>query len=158
VLGNVPEPRRPERDLQVRQSQPCAFGDGEPDRDAGEELSYDPIGNLLSKSDVGNYAYPLAGAALPHAVQSISGGTISTSFTYDPNGNQTSGLGRSISHTSYNKPSSITQGSSTPFFSDDVDHQRFKQVSPEGTTLYFTAFGVHTELFVASSSQWYEIM
>ncbi len=77
-------------------------------------FAYDAIGNLLSKSDVGNYAYPLAGSALPHAVTSISGGAVSTSFTYDPNGNQTSGLGRSISYTSYNKPSSITQGRHQP--------------------------------------------
>jgi hypothetical protein len=96
-----------------------------------KSFTYDAIGNLLSKSDVGNYAYPLAGSALPHAVMSTSGGAISTSFTYDPNGNQTSGLGRSITYTSYNKPASITQGSSTLFFSDDVGHQRFKQVSPD---------------------------
>ena len=76
----------------------------------------------------------LAGSALPLAVVSISDGNISTSFTCDPNGNQTSGLGRSIGYTSYNKPSSITQGSGTLFFSHDVDHQRFMQVSPEGTT------------------------
>jgi RHS repeat-associated protein len=121
-------------------------------------FAYDAIGNLLSKSGVGNYAYPLAGSALPHAVTSISGGAVSTTFTYDPNGNQTSGLGRSISYTSYNKPASITQGSGTLFFSHDVDHQRFKQVSPEGTTLYFDAFGVHSELFVAATSQWYDFI
>jgi hypothetical protein len=115
-------------------------------------FSYDAIGNLLSKSDVGNYSYPLAGSALPHAVTSISGGAVSTSFAYDPNGNQTTGLGRSIAYTSYNKPSSITQGSSTLFFSDDTDHQRFRQVSPQGTTLYFTAFGVHTELYTVTGA------
>jgi RHS repeat-associated protein len=121
-----------------------------------KNFSYDAIGNLLTKSDVGNYTYPLAGSALPHAVTSISGGTVSTSFTYDPNGNQTSGLGRSISYTSYNKPASITQGSSTLFFSHDIDHQRFKQVAPEGITLYFDAFGVHAELFAGSSNKWYD--
>jgi len=72
-------------------------------------FSYSPIGNLLSKSDVGTYSYPAPGAARPHAVTSISGGTISTTFTYDANGNQTAGLGRTITYTSYNKPSSITQ-------------------------------------------------
>jgi RHS repeat-associated protein len=87
---------------------------------------------------------------------SVVAGTINSTFTYDPNGNRTAGLGRSISYTSYNKPSSITQGSSTLFFSDDVDHQRFKQQAPEGTTLYFNAFGVHAELFVAGTSQWYD--
>jgi RHS repeat-associated protein len=121
-------------------------------------FAYDVIGNLLSKSDVGTYTYRLAGSALPHAVMSTSGGAVSTSFTYDPNGNQTSGLGRTISYTSYNKPASITQGSSTLFFSDDVDHQRFKQVAPEGTTLYFDAFGVHAELFVSGTSRWYDFI
>ena len=85
-------------------------------------FTYDAIGNLLSKSDVGNYTYPLAGSALPHAVIGISGGAISTSFTYDPNGNQTAGLNRSITYTSYNKPSAITQGTKTLFFSHDTDH------------------------------------
>ena len=47
-----------------------------------------------------------------NAVTAVSG-AISTSFTYDANGNQTSGLGRRISYTSYNKPSSITQGART---------------------------------------------
>jgi hypothetical protein len=61
------------------------------------------------------YTYPLAGSMLPHAV-SVVAGTINSTFTYDPNGNHTAGLGRSISYTSYNKPSSITQGSSTLFF------------------------------------------
>jgi hypothetical protein len=37
-------------------------------------VAYDAIGNLLSKSDVGTYTYPLAGSARPHAVTSISGG------------------------------------------------------------------------------------
>jgi RHS repeat-associated protein len=91
-------------------------------------------------------------------VTSISGTSISTSFTYDPNGNQTAGLGRSISYTSYNKPSSITQGSTTLSFSHDTDHQRFKQVAPEGITYYFDAFGVHTELFVAGTSRWYDFI
>jgi hypothetical protein len=31
-------------------------------------------------------------------------------------------VGRSISYTSFNKPSSITQGTGTLFFSHDVDH------------------------------------
>ena len=115
-------------------------------------FTYDPIGNLLSKSDVGTYTYPLAGSALPHAV-SVINGTINSTFSYDLNGNQTAGVGRSISYTSYNKPSSITQGSATLFFSHDIDHQRFKQQAPEGTTYYFDAFGVHAELFGTS---WYD--
>ncbi len=123
-------------------------------------FAYDPIGNLLSKSDVGNYTYPASGAesVRPHAVTSISGGAINTTFTYDANGNQTAGLGRSISYTSFNKPSSITQGSGTLFFSYDADHQRFKQTAPEGYTYYFDAFGVHAELFLGATSQWNDFL
>jgi YD repeat-containing protein len=69
-------------------------------------FSYNAIGNLLTKSDVGTYTYPLAGSALPHAVSSVAG-TINSTFSYDPSGNQTAGVGRSISYTSYNKPASI---------------------------------------------------
>ena len=109
-------------------------------------FSYDPIGNLLTKSDVGTYTYPAVGQPQPHAVTSISSGLISTTFTYDLNGNQTSGLGRTIAWTSYNKPASITQGARTISFVDDTYHQRFKQVTPEGTKLYLSAFGVSAEV------------
>jgi RHS repeat-associated protein len=123
-----------------------------------KSFAYDAIGNLLSKSDVGAYTYPVSGAnsVRPHAVTSISGGTINATFAYDPNGNQTSGLGRTISYTSFNKPSAITNGSSTLNFSHDIDHQRFKQqIAPEGTTtLYFDAFGVHAELVTNATLQW----
>jgi YD repeat-containing protein len=103
-------------------------------------FSYDSVGNMLSKSDLGNYSYAPPGSPLPHAVTAVSGGSISTTFSYDPNGNQTSGLGRSISYSSYNKPASITLGVRTISFRDDTDHQRFKQVTPEGATLYIAAF------------------
>lgn len=121
-----------------------------------KSFAYDPIGNLISKSDVGTYTYAAAGQPLPHAVMSVSGGTISATFTYDPDGNQTSGLGRTIAYTSYNKPSSITQGTRTISFLDDTEHQRYKQITPEGTTLYITAFGVLAEVSNpgTSSARW----
>jgi len=109
-------------------------------------FSYSAIGNMLTKSDVGTYVYPAAGQSLPHAVTSITSGLISTTFTYDQNGNQTSGLNRTIAWTSYNKPASITQGARTISFVDDTEHQRFKQVTPEGTTLYIAGFGVLAEV------------
>src|ERR1700676_5039300 len=84
-------------------------------------------GRCHNPSHLGNYSYAPPGSPLPHAVTAVSGGAISTTFSYDPNGNQTSGLGRSISYTSYNKPSSITQGARIISFLDDSDHNRFKQ-------------------------------
>jgi RHS repeat-associated protein len=90
-------------------------------------------------------------------VTSIAGGTITTSFSYDANGNQTSGLGRTTTWTSYNKPASITQGASTISFLDDPDHQRFQQITPQGTTLYFDSFGAHAE-YLPGSGQWNEYL
>jgi RHS repeat-associated protein len=121
-------------------------------------FSYDPVGDLLTKSDVGTYTYPSPGSPQPHAVTSIAGSAINTTFTYDPNGNETTGFGRSITYASYNEPSAITQGSSTLFFNDDMDHQRYKQIAPEGNTLYFNVFGLNTELFISATSQWNEYL
>jgi RHS repeat-associated protein len=115
-------------------------------------FTYDAIGNLLSKSGVGTYTYAPPGSPRPHAVMSISGSTLSSTFTYDPDGNQTSGLGRTITWTSYNRPASITQGARSASFLHDVDHQRFKQVSSDGTTLYISAFGVSAELIAPGTS------
>ena len=137
--------------------------------DLTKTFSYNAIGNILSKTDIGTYTYPAAGQPRPHAVTSIVGSSMKTTFTYDANGNQTSaanqavaGFGgrqsdqtiaaRSISYSSYNKPASITQGSRTISFVDDTEHQRFKQVTPEGTTLYIAAFGVMAEL--TGSTKW----
>jgi RHS repeat-associated protein len=110
-------------------------------------FSYNSIGNMMSKSDVGTYTYAPPGSPRPHAVMSISGPTLNTTFTYDVLGNQTSGLGRTITWTSYNMPASITQGARTVSFQHDDTHQRIKQVSTDGTTLYIKAFGVTAELF-----------
>jgi hypothetical protein len=55
-------------------------------------FTYNETGNILTKTGVGNYTYPKAGQPRPHAVSSIAG-TLTTSFSYDPNGNQTEGAG-----------------------------------------------------------------
>ena len=118
-----------------------------------KNFSFDALGNLTTKSDVGTYTYPTPGSSHPHAVSSISGGVISTTFTYDPNGNELTGNGRATTWTSYNKPASITQGSSTISFLDDPEHQRFQQVTAQGTTLYIDGFGARAEVVRGSSSQ-----
>jgi RHS repeat-associated protein len=87
-------------------------------------------------------------------------GTITSTFTYEPNGNQTGGLNRSISYYSFNMPSAITQGSSsnTLFFQYDTEHARYWKAAPEGGTLYFDAFGVHAELFLGTNWAWYDYL
>src|SRR6185503_15842031 len=102
-------------------------------------FTYSAIGNLTAKSDVGTYTYPATGQPRPHAVTSISGGAINTTFTYDVKGNMTAGNGLTISYASYNKPTSITRGTTTIGFSHDPEHQRYQQTAPRGTTLYLGA-------------------
>jgi RHS repeat-associated protein len=122
-----------------------------------KNFTYDAIGNLTFKSDVGTYSYPVAGSALPHAVSAVNG-TITSTFSYDPNGNQVGGLGRSISYFSFNMPSAITQGSSsgTMVFQYDSNHARYWKAAPEGGTLYLDAFGVHSEALVSGTVTWYD--
>src|SRR5256885_2309898 len=110
----------PRASRSMRSTPHVVQGESQPDA-AVEDLQLRPGRNLLSKSDVGNYSYPAPGSARPHAVSSITGGTISTSFTYDANGNQISGLGRTITYSSYNKPASISQGTTTLGFNHDFD-------------------------------------
>jgi uncharacterized protein RhaS with RHS repeats len=91
-------------------------------------------------------------------VTCINGLTVSTTFTYDPNGNQLTGNGHTATWTSYNKPASITQGSTTISFLDDPEHQRFQQVTAQGTTLYMDGFGQHAELVMGSTWKWNEYL
>jgi RHS repeat-associated protein len=94
---------------------------------------------MLSKADVGTYAYPPAGAAQPHGVSSIAGSAGTTKFTYDANGNLTTQTGattRSLSWTIFDMPAAITYAGKTISFQYDADHHRVEQVAPEGTTYY----------------------
>ena len=63
--------------------------------DIAKSFSYNNIGNILIKSDVGNYSYPAPGQP------SISGSVVNTTFTYDANGNQTGGNGLTLTYASF---------------------------------------------------------
>jgi RHS repeat-associated protein len=95
-------------------------------------LTYNAIGNLLTKSDVGSYTYH---ATRKRAVTQAGG----TSYGYDANGNMTSRGGSSISYTSYNLPSLIHQGSNSSALSYGAFRNRYKQVTAGAdptTTIY----------------------
>lgn len=115
---------------------------------------YDSIGNITYKSDVGYYTYGTLGANIagPHAVTRTSLNGVNTDYTYDANGNQTSGAGRSISYTSFNVPGLITSAAATVSFSYDPEHSRISQLSTQGgvqtKTVYLNPrwdIGVHYE-------------
>ncbi|ARQ02524.1 hypothetical protein [Pseudorhodoplanes sinuspersici] len=116
-------------------------------------FTYNAIGNLLSKSDVGTYSYPAPGQPRPHAVTGISGGALTTTFTYDQNGNVTSGAGLSYEYRSFDMPTYITRGTTTILISYDPEHHRFRQSTPSGMTLYLwdpRGSGVNAERFTSS--------
>jgi hypothetical protein len=114
-------------------AQPCPT---QPGGYAGVSATYDAIGDLTSKSDVGAYTYPAAANPpphRPHAVQSISGlGT----FTYDSDGNMLTGNGRTLTYTSFNTVSTATLDGKTVSFAYNPEHDRVAQTNPEGLNFY----------------------
>ncbi len=102
------------------------------------DLVYNAIGNVLRKSDVGNYEYPAFGSEgnvtrpRPHAVTRVQG-SVQRSYTYDANGNVTSAGGSKyaqISYTSFNLPGSqagITGGGTSYAWRYDENHQRLQE-------------------------------
>jgi hypothetical protein len=54
----------------------------------------------------------------------------------------TSGNGLTVAYTSFNKPASITRGTTTIAFNHDPEHQRFTQLTPSGVMLYLSGGGV----------------
>jgi RHS repeat-associated protein len=103
---------------------------------------YDALGNLTYKSDIGTYTY--GNNAGPHAVTAITGdatiGQKNTTYQYDANGNMTSGDGRLIDYTSFNKPKEVRGDGDTSDFIYGPERQLVKQVEQTGvvpkTTIY----------------------
>ena len=107
-------------------------------------VSYNALGNITSKSDVGNYFYgtgntSAANDAGPHAVTRITGAEAAT-YAYDNNGNNTSGDGRTIDYSTFDKPLQITKGGHTTAFQYGPDRARYKRTDTNSsgtkTTLY----------------------
>ena len=105
-------------------------------------LTYNAIGNLLYKSDVGNYSYPAYGNSggvtrvRPHAVSRVAGTSFGTvDYGYDANGNAITANGgkwRSIAYTSFNLPDSQNGiggpgGAPRSTWQYDENHQRIRE-------------------------------
>jgi RHS repeat-associated protein len=98
------------------------------------DLSYDALGNITWKSDVGSYTYH---ASKKHAVTAAG----SYSFAYDANGNVSTRNGLSISSYSFNLPNTLSaSGNNSSQFFYAPDRSRWKQVASFGganeTTIY----------------------
>ncbi len=97
--------------------------------------SYDAVGNIVNKSDVGaeDYEYESgneagSGDAGPHAVVSAGGNT----YEYDDNGNMTSGAGKAMTWTSFNKPQVISDSTTTSAFIHGPERARIQQTRVQG--------------------------
>jgi RHS repeat-associated protein len=111
-------------------------------------VAYDSLGNIRSKSDVGNYTY---GGPRPHAVTFTDGGpTPSSAYDYDSNGNMETGGGRTYSWTLDNKPWRIEQGTIWSEFTFDSSRQRTTQKTNLGSTTYYVG-GAYEEVRTGSN-------
>jgi RHS repeat-associated protein len=105
----------------------------------GVEYVYDDIGNLQTRSVTAGpgasvtYTYNASAAYGPHQVSGDSSGT---AFTYDPQGRQTVGPGRSFAFNSFDRPTSVTASSGQYTMTYDADVARFSRTDPAGNVRY----------------------
>ncbi len=109
--------------------------------------AYDKLGNLKRKTDFGvDYVYgdstrANTAHAGPHAVRQVvqtgGQGTISD-FRYDERGNMISGMGRMLTYNAFNKPTAITEGSTTTTFSYDPNGALYKKDDGNQVAYYVT--------------------
>lgn len=116
-------------------------------------VTYDALGNILTKSGVGAYKYgghqSCAGStsvqAGPHAVTQISGGSIglkNAEYCYDANGNMVAGDDRRIDYTYFDKPEFIQKGSFTTALEHDADRNRYSRIDDnDGVLTTYTYLG-----------------
>jgi hypothetical protein len=86
-------------------------------------VSYDASGNVLQRSDIGNFVY--GAASRPHAVMAAGG----ESFTYDPNGNLATRSGLGQIWASFNLPTTLRKPGYQSQLFYGPDHERWRQVA-----------------------------
>ncbi|WP_160060588.1 RHS repeat-associated core domain-containing protein [Psychromonas sp. L1A2] len=125
---------------------PNLHGISNPDFNVNNKISYDKLGNITNKSNVGAYQY--RGTA-PHAVSNAN----NLDYHYDKVGNLLSAtkekqgtesiadIERELEWSDFNKPLKITRNDNTVEFKYDANHDRYyKKSVTEGETietLYF---------------------
>jgi YD repeat-containing protein len=87
---------------------------------------YNSIGNILFKSNMGNYSY--GEDAGPHAVTQVIGEDTTLMYKYDDNGNMISNSqGTDISYTPFNKPQLFSTPTVLATFFYGPDNQKYMQ-------------------------------
>ncbi len=101
-------------------------------------LSYDSLGNITHKSDVGIYTYH---STRRHAVTNTTGGVglLASDYFYDGNGNMTSGAGRTYTWTLANQMKKAEKAGIWSEFQFDASRQRVLQTNNLGQTTYYVS-------------------
>jgi RHS repeat-associated protein len=105
-------------------------------QDYYQAYSYDAIGNITNKSDIGSYTYSSTGYTNPHAVTTIG----STNYSYDNNGNLTSSTGGFTN--TWNYKNQLTESgnySATSTYAYDHAGNRVRRtdINPTTVTTYY---------------------
>jgi len=95
-----------------------------------ENFTYDAIGNMTYKSDVGQMVYGVG--AGPHAV-TTAGAYI---YQYDANGNMISGKNKTFEYDTENRLIKVDELGTITTFTYDGDGGRVKKETPSGSTTY----------------------
>jgi len=103
---------------------------------------YNDVGNLMSRTVTGSskssetYTYGTGNAGL-HAVTQITSSNTKKTYTYDADGNQKTGPGRTANYTMFNLPSRMWGGSTDISFKYDAMHNRVLKKQTNGkATVY----------------------
>jgi RHS repeat-associated protein len=105
-------------------------------QDYYQAYSYDALGNITNKSDIGTYTYSSNGYTNPHAVTTIG----STNYSYDNNGNLTSSTGGFTN--TWNYKNQLTQSgnnlaTSTYAYDHAGNRVRRTDINPTTVTTYY---------------------
>lgn len=112
-------------------------------------LTYNAIGNILTKSDVGTYIYNASGPASvrPNAVTQVIGGPSQVgtrNYKYDDAGNMkeaTASKYSGLQYTSFNLPTILAGGAAATIvnysWAYGADHERVKETRSDGRTTYY---------------------
>ena len=114
-------------------------------------VTYDALGNIMSKTGVGSYRYggmSCGRRAGPHAVTATTapGATATaTAYCYDANGNMTRGGGRTIAYSHFDKPVMIARDGHDTTIRYGPDRRRYQRIDRQGgtTTTYTYAGGLY---------------
>jgi RHS repeat-associated protein len=125
---------------------------------------YSPGGNIQRKSDVctASDCMTYGAGAGPHALTGIAGtvnGIVNPTFSYDANGNMTSGLGRTMSWTASNMVSEVSEGTMAVDWLYGPDRMRYKKclggcASPTTLTTYLNGPAYSEKVVSGSTTTW----